>query len=48
MYNVGHQPGVGTQCCTNCGWKVRLDDASDRLLPRGNCGRGQNAKYLRC
>lgn len=48
MYNVGEKPGRGRYCCTNCDWKVVLDDASDRLPPCGNCGKGQDTKYVRC
>lgn len=47
MYDVGEKPGVGRYCCTNCGWDVRLDDASDRLPPCGS-GSGQITKYNRC
>jgi len=48
VYNVGEKPGVGHYCCTNCRWRVRLDDASDRLPPCGSCGKGQNTQYTRC
>lgn len=48
MYRVGEKPGVGTYCCTNCDWSVDLDDASDRLPPCGNCGKGQSTIYRRC
>lgn len=48
MHDIGEKPGTGHYCCTNCGWRVRLDDASDRLPPCGSCGRGQNTKYNRC
>ncbi len=44
MYDVGEKPGRGT----NCDWKVRLNDDSDRLPPCGKCGKGQNTKYRRC
>ena len=47
-YNIGEQPGVGQYCCTDCGWRVRLDDASDRLPPCGNCGKGQQTTYRAC
>lgn len=48
MYNVGEKPGKGTYCCTNCDWEITLDDDDDRLPPCGNCGKGQNTKYVRC
>ena len=48
MHNVGEKPGKGTYCCTNCNWKVHLDDHNDRLPPCGNCGKGQNTKYKKC
>ncbi len=48
MYNVGEKPGKGTYCCTDCDWKVTLDDDSDQLPPCGNCGKGQNTKYEKC
>ena len=44
-FDIGEKPGVGTYKCTNCNWKVRLDDSSDRLPPCGNCGKGQDTKY---
>ena len=25
-YNTGEKPGKGSYCCTNCGWRVTLDD----------------------
>jgi ribosomal protein S27AE len=48
MYDIGEKPGIGRYCCTNCGWSVNLDDASDRLPPCGSCGKGQHTKYNRC
>ena len=48
MYNIGEQPGIGTYCCIRCNWRVRLDDHSDRLPPCGNCGRGQQIRYVKC
>ena len=48
MHDVGEKPGIGTYCCTNSDWKVRLDDDSGRLPPCGKCGKGQNTKYRRC
>lgn len=46
-YNIGEKPGVGTYKCVDCGWKVTLDDADDRLPPCGNCGKGQQTRYER-
>jgi hypothetical protein len=48
MYNIGEKPGVGTYCCTNCGWHVTLDNDTDRLPPCGDCGKGQDTTYERC
>ena len=48
MYDIGEKPGRGSYCCTNCSWRVTLDDDSDRLPPCGSCGKGQNTKYNRC
>lgn len=48
MYDIGEKPGVGRYCCTNCGWSVNLDDASDRLPPCGSCGKGQQTTYNSC
>lgn len=49
MYDIGEQPGIGRYCCTsNCGWSVYLNDASDKLPPCGNCGKGQHIKYRAC
>lgn len=48
MYDIGEKPGIGGYCCTNCGWSVNLNDASDRLPPCGSCGKGQHTKYNRC
>ena len=45
---IGEQPGVSDYCCTNCNWRVHLDDATDRLPPCGSCGRGQQTSYERC
>ena len=47
MYSIGEKPGVGTYRCTTCNWKVRLNDATDRLPPCGNCGRGQHVRYTK-
>lgn len=44
-HNVGEKPGKGTYQCTDCNWKVKLDDNSDRLPPCGNCGKGQDTTY---
>ena len=30
MYSIGEKPGKGSYCCTNCNWRVTLDDDSDR------------------
>ena len=47
-YYIGEKPGVGTYYCANCRkWKVKLDDAMDRLPPCGNCGRGQHVRYTK-
>ena len=48
MWSIGEQPGVGRYCCTNCGWSVYLDDATDRLPPCSYCGKGQQTTYRRC
>ncbi|WP_323742521.1 zinc ribbon-containing protein [Nocardioides islandensis] len=48
LYDIGEKPGIGRYCCTNCGWSVNLDDASDRLPPCGSCGKGQDTTYNRC
>lgn len=48
MYKIGEKPGKGKYCCASCNWSVTLDDASDRLPPCGNCGKGQNTTYYRC
>lgn len=48
MYDIGEKPGVGRYCCTNCGWSVNVDDASDRLPPCGSCGKGQHTQYNPC
>lgn len=47
-YNIGKQPGKGRYCCTDCGWKVVLNDADDRLPPCANCGEGQEITYEEC
>jgi len=47
-YDIGEQPGIGDYCCTNCNWKVHLDDATDRLPPCGSCGAEQNTQYTSC
>jgi DNA-directed RNA polymerase subunit RPC12/RpoP len=44
-YDIGEKPGKGTYKCSKCGWKVRLDDDSDRLPPCGTCGKNQVIKY---
>ena len=48
MYSIGEKPGKGTYCCSNCSWRVTLDDDSDRLPPCGRCGSGQRVTYYRC
>lgn len=48
MHDVAEKPGKRQYCCTNCNWKVRLDDNSDRLPPCGNCGKRQDTKHFRC
>lgn len=46
--SIWREPGMGTYCCTECGWRVRLDDDDDRLPPCGNCSVGQNTTYTGC
>ncbi len=50
MYDIGEKPGKGRYCCTSpsCDWAVTLDNDSDKLPPCGNCGKGQNTKYVKC
>jgi hypothetical protein len=47
-HDIGEKPGKGTYCCTNCSWRVRLDDNDDRLPPCGSCGKGQQTQYDDC
>lgn len=48
MYDTGEKPGKGDYCCSNCGWKVHLDDETDTLPPRGTCGKDQVTTYSKC
>jgi hypothetical protein len=44
MYDIGEKPGIGRYCCTNCGWSVNLDDASDRLPRAGAVARARTRR----
>lgn len=37
MSTTGEKPGKGVYTCTNCGQKVKLDDATDTLPPCPSC-----------
>ncbi len=47
-YTVGKTPGKGEYCCTDCDWKVTLNDETDKLPPCGSCGKGQETIYKKC
>ncbi len=44
-HSIGSKPGKGTYACNKCDWRVKLDDADDRLPPCGNCGKNADVTY---